>query len=104
MQTAGERIKAVLLGVPAGRVASYGGVAAMAGLPNGARTVARLLHSCSASDGLPWWRIVRANGGIALARGAGFEEQRALLASEGVEVGSDGRIDLDAYGWSGSPG
>jgi len=93
----------VLLRVPRGRVTSYGGVAALAGLPNGARTVARVLHSSSASDGLPWWRIVRADGGIALGRGAGFEEQRAALAEEGIGVGADGRVDLREFGWYGAP-
>ncbi|MBU0927339.1 MAG: MGMT family protein [Spirochaetes bacterium] len=102
MATTGETIRAILLRVPRGRATSYGTVAAMAGLPNGARTVARILHSCSAADGLPWWRVVRADGGIALGRGAGFEEQRAALAEEGVEVGADGRVDLRTYGWPGN--
>ncbi len=100
MQTATERIKDVLLRVPSGRVASYGGVAVLAGLPNGARMVARLLHSCSAADGLPWWRIVRADGSIALERGGGYEEQCARLADEGVATGG-GRVDLERFGWSG---
>ncbi|OHD21691.1 MAG: hypothetical protein A2Y38_26505 [Spirochaetes bacterium GWB1_59_5] len=100
MQTATERIKAVLLQVPEGRVASYGGVAALAGLPNGARMVARLLHSCSGADGLPWWRIVRADGGIALERGGGYEEQCARLSDEGIGV-SGGRVDMDVFRWTG---
>jgi len=99
METASDRIKAVLLRVPEGRVASYGGVAALAGLPNGARMVARLLHSCSAADGLPWWRIVRADGSIALERGGGYEEQCARLSDEGV-VTSGGHVDMGTFGWS----
>ena len=101
MGTTGDRIKEVILAVPPGRVASYGGVAAMAGVPNGARTVARILHACAAADGLPWWRIVRSDGGIALRRGGGFEEQAAALAAEGVEADGSGRVDLGRYGWSG---
>ncbi len=102
MKTATERIKDVLLRVPASRVASYGGVAALAGLPNGARMVARLLHSCSAADSLPWWRIVRTDGSIALERGGGYEEQCARLADEGVPT-SGGRVDMGRFGWSGGP-
>jgi len=103
MESTGDRIKAVLRRVPRGRVTSYGGVAAMAGLPNGAHTVARILHSCAASDGLPWWRIVRADGGIALGVGSGFEEQAAALAAEGIGVDADGRVDLAEFGWRGAP-
>jgi len=98
MGSTGERIKEVLRGVPYGCVATYGGIAASAGLANGARTVARLLHSSAASDGLPWWRIVRADGSIALRPGAGMEEQVARLADEGVAVGSDGRVDPAVFG------
>ena len=98
MGSTGERIKEILRGVPCGRVATYGGIAASAGLSNGARTVARLLHSCAASDGLPWWRIVRADGSIALRPGAGMEEQVARLVGEGVAVGGDGKVDLAVYG------
>ena len=93
----------MLLRIPRGRVASYGGVAALAGIPNGARTVARLLHAAAGPRGLPWWRVVRSDGSIALGRGSGFEEQRALLESEGVRVESDDTVDLAAFGWRGYP-
>lgn len=89
----------VLRGIPRGRVASYGSVAAQAGLMNGARQVARLLHSSSEKEDLPWFRVVRSDGSIALEPGRGFEEQAARLKSEGVELGADGRIDLARYGW-----
>lgn len=99
MNEVGLRIAAVIRAIPRGRTASYGGIAAMAGLRNGARTVARLLHASSSSSGLPWWRVVRSDGGIALARGSGFEEQEARLAAEGVAVGQDGRVDMARFEW-----
>ncbi|HUW69769.1 MAG TPA: MGMT family protein [bacterium] len=101
MSTTGDSIRMILGAVPHGKVASYSGIAMLAGIPNGARTVARLLHSCSSSDGLPWWRIVRADGSIALEPGFGFEEQAARLRDEGVLVDARGRIDLSEYGWLG---
>lgn len=101
MSEDGERIAAAIRAIPRGRTASYGGIAAMAGLRNGARTVARLLHSSSASSGLPWWRVVRTGGGIALARGLGYEEQEARLRAEGVDVGPDGRVDMGRFEWRG---
>ncbi|PKL07570.1 MAG: DNA methyltransferase [Spirochaetae bacterium HGW-Spirochaetae-7] len=102
MGSTGDRIKEVLRRVPCGRVATYGGIAAITGLPNGARTVARLLHSSAKSDALPWWRIVRVDGTIALRPGAGMEEQVARLADEGIAVGKYGRVDLAAFGWQGA--
>jgi methylated-DNA-protein-cysteine methyltransferase-like protein len=87
-----SRIVAAIRAIPAGSIASYGAIAAAAGLPNGARMVARVLHSSSSSQGLPWWRVVRADGSIALPRGGGYEEQAALLAQEGVRIGPDGRL------------
>lgn len=96
------RIQAVLARVPRGKVASYGAAAAMAGLPNGARQVVRVLHARAASEGLPWHRILRKDGSIALPRGQGFELQKALLEAEGVAVSAAGRVDLARYGWNGN--
>ena len=101
MKESALTIRWILSQIPYGRVCSYGGVAALAGMPLGARTVARLLHSCSKVDRLPWWRIIRSDGHIALPRGGGFEEQAARLAEEGIRVDSRGLIDLTAFGWYG---
>jgi methylated-DNA-protein-cysteine methyltransferase-like protein len=76
-------IEAIRL-VPAGKVSSYARIAAAAGIPNGARQVARVLHTCSGKYDLPWWRIVRANGEIALGENSGASLQKELLLSEGV--------------------
>lgn len=99
MSEIGDRIRAVLAAIPRGRVVSYGGAASRAGVPNGGRTAARILHSYSEKDALPWHRVVRSDGSIALGRGDGFELQKALLEAEGVEVSRDGRVDMDRYGW-----
>lgn len=99
MSDIGDRIRAVLKAVPRGRVVSYSGAAARAGVPNGGRTTARILHACSDKDGLPWHRVIRSDGRIALAPGAGFEIQKGLLEAEGVEVSRDGRVDLGRFGW-----
>jgi len=98
-----KRINALLARVPLGRVTSYGAVAAMAGLPNGARQVVRALHACAESQNLPWHRVLRKDGSIALPRGGGFELQKALLEAEGVKVSSLGRVDLSLFGWGTDP-
>ena len=96
-----RRIIAVMLRLPVGKVTSYGTIADFAGLPNGARQVARVLHACADSQGLPWHRVLRKDGSIALPQGGGFELQKALLEAEGVEVSSRGRVDLSLFGWTG---
>ncbi len=78
--------------IPKGKVATYGDVAYAAGHPGAARQVAWALH---ASSGLPWQRVVGANGKILLAGEAGME-QRFRLENEGVRfVGL--RVDMKAH-------
>lgn len=87
-----ERILAVIRAIPKGQTASYGQVAALAGIPRGARQVARLLHSLSGKEKLPWHRVINAAGRISLPIGSGGGEQRRLLKKEGVTVTPDGTI------------
>jgi methylated-DNA-protein-cysteine methyltransferase-like protein len=89
-----EKIRAI----PRGRVSCYRDIALAAGMPNGARQVVRVLHSLSEKEKLPWHRVIRADGSIALESCAGRELQTALLRSEGVEVSEDGRVDMEKYG------
>lgn len=86
--------------IPPGRVASYGAIAELSGSPGGAlgaRQVARILHSMSRSQGLPWWRVVKKNGAIALLDEEGRCLQRELLESEGVELDASGRVDMARF-------
>ena len=75
----------VLEGLEPGEVVSYGEVAEQAGFPGAARAVGNLLKH---TDGLPWWRVVAANGRLVPG---GEERQAQLLRAEGVEV-SNGRV------------
>ncbi len=70
----------------------------MADLPHGARQVARLLHSSSGTQRLPWHRVINVAGGISLPSGSGGELQRALLEKEGV-VFVRGKVNLKRYAW-----
>ena len=85
--------------IPAGRVATYGQIAAMAGTPRGARQVARILHSCSKQEDLPWHRVVNREGRISLNALQGGKEQWQRLEKEGVEFDLAGRIDLKRFLW-----
>lgn len=96
-----KRIQAVIARIPKGKVLSYGSAAALAGLPNGARQVVRVLHTSAEALSLPWHRLLRKDGSIALPAGGGFELQRKLLRSEGITVSRDGKVDIVRFGWLG---
>jgi methylated-DNA-protein-cysteine methyltransferase-like protein len=93
-----ERIINAIRTVPKGKVSCYRDVAFSAGLPNGARQVARVLHSMSEKYDLPWHRIIKADGFIALESGNGRELQVRMLKAEGVKVSKEGHVDLGEYG------
>ena len=86
-----ERIIAVVHRIPRGQVAGYGEVAHRAGLPGRARLAAKVLSE-NTDPGLPWHRVVRSDGRIALPQGSnGFHEQCQRLRAEGVKV-INGRV------------
>jgi methylated-DNA-protein-cysteine methyltransferase related protein len=95
-----KRIYRVVSRIPPGRVASYGQVAELAGLPGRARQVGHALGSLPAGSAVPWHRVVNAAGRVS-ARGVpgadGF--QRHLLEEEGVTFNPSGRIELAVFGW-----
>ena len=91
-------IRRVIAAVPRGCVASYGEIAARAGLPGRARLVGAALRDTPDGMELPWFRVLHSNGTIALPRGSrGFREQSKLLRAEGVDV-RDGRVPMRAFG------
>ena len=78
-----EAFRRVILSIPAGKVSTYGRVAAAAGYPLYHRAVARLLRT-DPPDHLPWHRVLGAGGEIKL-RDEAAQEQRARLKLEGVK-------------------
>jgi methylated-DNA-protein-cysteine methyltransferase-like protein len=95
-----EPVYRVVRRIPAGRVASYGQVAALAGMPRAARQVGYALHALDAESGVPWHRVVNAQGQIS-ERGPSMivPLQRSRLEADGVVYGPSGRIDLARFGW-----
>lgn len=93
------RILAAVGAIPRGKVAAYGQVAAIAGLPGRARLVGWVLRHAPADPAVPWQRVLRTDGRLAFPQGsAPHERQRVLLAREGVAV-VRGRVDLARHGW-----
>lgn len=100
MADAYHRIYAVIRRIPRGRVATYGQVAALAGLPGRARQVGYALHALDEPNDVPWHRVINAQGGISPRADPMFVDvQRQLLRQEGVAFDPDGRIALNRFEW-----
>jgi methylated-DNA-protein-cysteine methyltransferase related protein len=92
-----KRVVMIIRSIPAGKVMTYGQIAACAGSPRAARQVVRILHAMSATQQLPWHRVVNKQGEIALGDPDSAEEQRLRLEEEGIEFTLDQRIPLERY-------
>lgn len=94
-------IYAVVRAIPRGRVATYGQIAELAGIPAGHRVVARAMRECPAR--LPWHRVVGKQDArrakISILEPAHAKEQRARLRAEGVVFDANGFIPLARWGW-----
>ena len=82
---ADARVWQVVALIPRGKVATYGQIAQLIGLPSHARFVGRTLSRLPNNTKLPWFRVVNAALQIS-QRGGAEKRQRALLKKEGVEL------------------
>jgi methylated-DNA-protein-cysteine methyltransferase-like protein len=98
-----QRVHDTVRRIPSGRVATYGQVAAVAGLPGRALFVGFALAALPDGTDVPWHRVVNARGEISPRAGDRASEkiQRLILESEGVPFDGRGRIDLDRFRWTG---
>jgi methylated-DNA-protein-cysteine methyltransferase related protein len=98
--TAYARIYAVVRRIPQGRVATYGQVAALAGLRGHARQVGYAMYALRPGTTVPWQRVINAKGAISRRAVFGGElRQRLLLEAEGIEFDWRGRISLKRFAW-----
>jgi methylated-DNA-protein-cysteine methyltransferase-like protein len=95
-------IYAVVRRIPTGRVATYGQIAELAGIPGGARVAGAALKVNTPANKVPWQRVIgkasKNRGRIAIHDPVGAAVQRELLEDEGVAIGDTGLIALDRYG------
>jgi methylated-DNA-protein-cysteine methyltransferase related protein len=91
------RVYALVARIPRGRVATYGQVAVLLGVPRGARAVGWALRVLDPRQAVPWHRVVGAGGRISLRAGAGPLVQRRRLRAEGVRFRA-GCVDLERHG------
>lgn len=76
------KIEALMNQVPAGKITTYGDLAALAGHANASRIVGGVAHY--GDPELPWHRLVNRFGGLASGFHGGREVQAQLLAQEGI--------------------
>jgi methylated-DNA-protein-cysteine methyltransferase-like protein len=94
------RIYAVTRRIPRGRVATYGQVAQLAGLPGHARQVGYALHAMATEQAIPWHRVINARGEVSTRSNPGADvAQRVFLEREGVVFNAAGRVDLERFQW-----
>jgi methylated-DNA-protein-cysteine methyltransferase-like protein len=96
-----ERIYAVVSRIPRGRVATYGQVARLAGLPGQARLVGYAMSALGPRSEIPWHRVVNAQGKISTRRNGspGGTVQRLRLKRERVRFDARDSIRLEAFRW-----
>lgn len=89
--------------IPCGKVATYGQLAMLAGLPGHARLAGYAMFNLPEDycDSVPWHRVINAQGRISYSesRRGNDHRQRELLEAEGVEFSANGKINLRVYGW-----
>lgn len=101
-QEMAEMILAVVNQIPYAKVATYGQIARLAGLPKHARLVGRVLSHLSSDTDIPWYRVINAQAKISLnyldKHGQNIQQQK--LIQEGICFRGD-RVDLKRYQWDG---
>ncbi len=97
-----QRVWRTVAQIPAGKVASYGQVAQLAGLVgrSAARQVGYALAALSAESEIPWHRVVNVAGRISARCDPDRpDHQRNLLEEEGIKFGLGGVISLERFAW-----
>lgn len=89
-----DEVLTVVESIPRGLVMSYGDIAEYVG-GRGPRTVARVMSR--SGGGVPWWRVVRADGTCAEPVRA---RQLEHLRTEGVPLRGE-RVDMSRARWDG---
>ena len=92
-----ERVCKIVKTIPYGKIASYGQIALMAGIPRAARQVGWVLNQLG-SDEIPWWRIINNKGYISIKNNEySALEQKTKLEAEGIVVGKNLTVDISKY-------
>ena len=89
--------------IPRGKVATYGQIATLVGMPRHARQAGYALAATPENLKIPWHRVINAEGRVSLRLkqwNSGSDDlQRILLEAEGVSFDRSGRVDLKRFRW-----
>lgn len=104
------RVLALVARIPPGRVMTYGQLALLAGHPGAARQAGHVMNGLMGGQGdqenqgetgagLPWQRVINAQGRVSTHKLGFGDLQERLLTAEGVAFDASGRCDLAAWQW-----
>lgn len=92
-----QTVESFMAQVPAGKVTTYGDIAALAGHPYAARIVGGMAHY--GNPELPWHRLVNRFGGLAEGYPGGRRTQREHLEAEGITCTNDIVDNFEELRW-----
>ena len=95
-----RQILEVVALIPFGKVATYGQIAKLAGLPKHARLVGTVLKNLDEGSHLPWHRVINSQGKVSTINldENGESRQLKLLKNEGILL-ENHKIKLKDYQW-----
>ncbi len=94
-----DAIYAVVCLIPAGRVSSYGAIAAYLGMKGGARMVGWAMNASHTLPDVPAHRVVNRVGALSGKHFFGGNRMQELLESEGIQVKNDQVLDFEIKFW-----
>jgi len=96
-----RQILEVIVLIPYGKVATYGQIAKLAGIPKHARLVGYVLKHLDQESRIPWHRVINSQGKISVMRinEKGENIQQQLLADEGIYL-LNNKINLKVFSWT----
>lgn len=96
-----RQILEVIALIPYGKVATYGQIAKLAGIPKHARLVGYVLKHLDQESCIPWHRVINSQGKISVMRinEKGENIQQQLLADEGIYL-LNNKINLKVFSWT----
>ncbi len=89
-----ERVYEIVRAIPAGKVMTYGQIAAILGEGYTPRSVGFVMHGAD-TENVPWQRVINSQGKCSTGRMTiPVNLQQTMLEQEGIEFDGNGRCDL----------